>query len=120
MIRSMKFAGIPVRNQDVALDFYTNKLGFSIVTDQPMGPGQRWIELRTPHGEAGLALFTPKGHERRIGEFQNLSFKCDDVERTYRELLDRGVEFETPPTKQPWGTYAIVKDPDGNTFVIAS
>ena len=45
MIRSVKFVSIPVRDQQAALEFYTTKLGFSIVTDQPFGAGgQRWIE----------------------------------------------------------------------------
>src|SRR5262244_3721285 len=80
MIKGLKFAGIPVRDQDKALEFYTKKLGFSVITDQPMGPGQRWIELRPPYGDAGIALFTPEGHETRIGEFQSVSFECDDIE----------------------------------------
>lgn len=119
MIKMLKFAGIPVRNQDAALEFYTKKLGFRVVTDQPMGPGQRWIELCPPHGQTGIALHTPQGHESRIGTFQSLSFKCDDLERTAAELKAAGVEFDTPPTKQPWGSYAIIKDPDGNKFVIS-
>ena len=46
------------RDQDRALDFYVGTLGFVLVTDQPMGPGTRWIEVRPPKGETGLALFT--------------------------------------------------------------
>lgn len=120
MIKMLKFAGIPVRDQDAALEFYTEKLGFRIVTDKPMGGSQRWIELKPPQGETGVALFTPEGHEKRIGEFQSLSFKCDDVEKTYAELTSRGVEFEKPPTRQAWGSFAIFKDPDGNRFVLGS
>lgn len=119
MIKMLKFAGILVRDQDAALEFYTTKLGFLVVTDQPMGMGQRWIGL-PPMGETGMPLFTPEGQEKRIGEFQSLSFRCDDVEKTYAELKAKGVEFAKPPEKQPWGTYAIFKDPDGNTFVMGS
>ena len=59
-------------------------------------------------------------NEQFFGDFQSISFKCDDVEKTHRELAEKGVEFEKPPTKQPWGTFAIVRDPDGNKFLIAS
>ena len=45
MIKAMKFASIPVKDQQRALEFYTRKLGFQVMTDQAMGPGQRWIEL---------------------------------------------------------------------------
>jgi catechol 2,3-dioxygenase-like lactoylglutathione lyase family enzyme len=60
MIRGIKFVGIPVRDQDVSLKFYTEQLGCKVVTDQPFGEGQRWIELLIPGAESGLALFTPK------------------------------------------------------------
>ena len=120
MIKMLKFAGVPVRDQDAALAFWTEKMGFRVVTDQPMGPGQRWIEIKPPQGETGLALFTPEGHEKRIGEFQSLSFRCDDVEREYKDLKAKGVEFDNPPKKESWGTFVIFKDPDGNKFVLGS
>jgi len=82
MIRGVKFVGIPVKNQDAALKFWTEKVGLKIATDQEMGPGQRWIELSVPGAETGLALFTPEGHEDRIGTFQSISFWCDDVVAT--------------------------------------
>src|SRR5712672_4503581 len=80
MIRKMKFSSIPVRDQDRALEFYVSTLGFTLQTDQPMGPGQRWIEVRPPKGESGFALFTPPGHEDRIGGFTGISLECDDVQ----------------------------------------
>jgi catechol 2,3-dioxygenase-like lactoylglutathione lyase family enzyme len=48
MIKAVKFVSIPVRDQDQALAFYTEKLGFQILTDQPFDANQRWIELRIP------------------------------------------------------------------------
>src|SRR5262249_35173695 len=45
MIRGVKFVSIPVTDQDRALKFYTETLGFRLVTDQPFSPEQRWIEL---------------------------------------------------------------------------
>ena len=119
MIRQVKFVSVPVADQQRALDFYTRKLGFSILTDQQMGPGMRWIELAL-NGGSGIALFTPPGHEGRIGSFSGISFEADNVEKTYQELVECGVEFEQPPKKESWGTSAIFKDPDGNTFVLSS
>ncbi len=120
MITQLKFAGIPVGNQQRALAFYTEKLGFEVATDQPMGPGKRWIELRIANSPTRVVLFTPPGHEDRVGTFFNGSFQCDNVEATYRQLSQRGVEFVEAPTQQPWGTFAKFKDPDGNTFVLSS
>jgi catechol 2,3-dioxygenase-like lactoylglutathione lyase family enzyme len=120
MIRGIKLASIPVRNQDTALKFYTEKLGFKVVTDQPMGDTQRWIELMIPGAESCLALFTPEGHENRIGGFQPVTFWCDDVFATAKILKSKGVEFTTDPKAEVWGTMAMFKDPDGNQFVVSS
>ena len=120
MIRQVKFVSIPTRDQDAALAFWTEKMGFKIATDQPMGEGKRWIELIIPGAQTGVVLFTPDGQEDRIGTFFNGSFACDDIDYSYRQLSERGVEFTGPPEKQPWGTYAQFKDPDGNTFVLSS
>jgi predicted enzyme related to lactoylglutathione lyase len=119
MITHIKFVGIPTRDQDRALAFWTEKMGFRVATDSPMG-SQRWIELRIANSETGLVLFTPEGHEDRVGTFHNGAFSCDDVEATYRQLTARGVTFEGEPEKQPWGTFAKFKDPDGNLFVLSS
>ncbi|HVO97994.1 MAG TPA: VOC family protein [Bryobacteraceae bacterium] len=119
MIKSMKFASIPVRDQDAALDFYTKKLGFVVLTDQPFSP-QRWIELGIPGAQTAVVLFTPPGHETRIGTFTGISFLSADVQKTYEEYTSRGVEFVKPPTTEPWGTSAIFRDVDGNQFVLSS
>src|SRR5579871_6947931 len=96
MIKRIKFLGIPVRDQDRALRFYTEKLGFRILTDQEFTEKQRWLELSIPGAETGIVLFTPEGHEDRIGSFFNGSFGCDDVDYTYSRMSANGVEFEGP------------------------
>jgi predicted enzyme related to lactoylglutathione lyase len=120
MITQVKFVSIPVRDQQRALEFFTQKLGFKITTDQPMGPGQRWIELKVARAETGVVLFTPPGHEDRIGSFVPLSFQCDNVQKTFEELREKGVEFAQEPKTEQWGTSAIFKDPDGNSYVLSS
>ena len=118
MIKHIKFVTVPVRDQKRALDFYTDKLGFTIITDQPFGK-QRWIELRIPKAETRVVLFTPEGQEDRVGSFTGVSYHCDDVERTYKELLARGVAFDAPPKKESWGTFVTFKDSEGNSFVLS-
>jgi predicted enzyme related to lactoylglutathione lyase len=120
MISQVKFVSIPTRDQNAALKFYTEKMGFEVSTDQVFDQKQRWIELRIGNSPTRVVLFTPEGHESRIGSFFNGSFACDDVTATYRQLSARGVEFTAPPTKQPWGEFAMFKDPDGNQFVLSS
>ena len=120
MITHVKFVSVPSRDQDRALAFWTGKVGFTLTTDQPFSEKQRWIELSIRDSDTRLVLFTPDGHEDRIGGFFNGAFACDDVEATHRQLTERGVEFESPPQKQPWGTFAMFRDPDGNRFVLSS
>ncbi|MBS0657651.1 MAG: VOC family protein [Verrucomicrobia bacterium] len=120
MITHLKFASIPVRDQNRALDFYTECLGFTIITDQPFDGRQRWIELRIPKAETRVVLFTADEHVERIGTFSGLSFATDDVEQTYAEYTARGVKFKGPPQKQPWGTFAIFEDSEGNSFVLGT
>jgi predicted enzyme related to lactoylglutathione lyase len=120
MIKSIKFTSIPVRDQDKALDFYTKKLGFTVFTDQNFDGKQRWIELSIPGAKTGITLFTPDGHQDRIGTFTGISFECDDVQQTYKELSAKGVEFPMPPKTEHWGTAAVFKDVDGNQFALSS
>lgn len=116
----IKQVAVPVRNQDKSLEFYTQKLGFEVATDAPMGGDQRWIELRMPGHEAKLVLFTRPEWKDRIGTFSNIMFSAEDVEKTCRELEERGVEFVQRPKKESWGTLAVFKDIDGNTFSVGS
>jgi predicted enzyme related to lactoylglutathione lyase len=120
MIKGIKFASIPVTDQDRALEFYTTKLGFRVMTDAPFDGTQRWIELAIPRAETGVVLFTPEEHKKLIGGFMNFTFFTDDVETTAQELKARGVEFVQEPQKADWGTSAIFKDPDGNKFLLSS
>lgn len=116
MITTASTVGIYVSDQDRALDFYANKLGFEKLVDEPMGGGSRWIEVAPRGAETHLVLFTPPGQEDRIGTFSNVVFSCEDIESTHEELRNRGVEFTEEPSEQPWGLWAQFKDQDGNEF----
>ncbi|HEX6323129.1 MAG TPA: VOC family protein [Vicinamibacterales bacterium] len=120
MITAIKFVSVPVHDQDRALAFYTEKLGFTVATDQPFGQQQRWIELKVGRADTHLVLFTPDGHEDRIGTSQPVTFQTSDLQKTYETLSARGVEFTAPPTSQHWGSYATFKDSEGNQFVLST
>ncbi len=121
MIKGIKFVNIPVADQPRALAFYTEKLGFTVATNQPMGPGgARWIELKIAGADTRVSLFTPPGQEDRVGTFVPLSLWADDVQATYETLRARGVEFIAPPKKEPWGTSVVFKDSEGNQLHLGS
>ena len=119
MIRGVKFTSIPVTDQDRALAFYTEKLGFRLLTDQPYNDKQRWIELGISGADTRVVLFRFDDGVQP-GAKMNITFWADDVERTVRELESKGVEFAMKAQQADWGTAAIFKDLDGNTFVISS
>ncbi len=120
MLKGIKFASIPVRDQDRALAFWTERMGCVVATDQPFGGGQRWIELRIPGAETRFVLFTLPGHEDRIGGFQPVTFWTDDIDAAYARMTAAGVETLGPPEKAGWGSAVKFRDPDGNTFVLSS
>jgi predicted enzyme related to lactoylglutathione lyase len=120
MIKKIKFLGIPVADQDRAMRFYTEKLGMTVLTDQPFDDKQRWIELRIPGSDTGVVLFTPEGHENRIGTFINTALSADNIDKTYKELSAKGVEFLGEPKHEGWGSFALMKDSEGNTLCISA
>jgi catechol 2,3-dioxygenase-like lactoylglutathione lyase family enzyme len=119
MIRGVKFASVPVTDQNRALAFYTETLGFRLLTDQPFNDKQRWIELGIAGSDTRIVLFR-FDNGLQPGIQMNVTFWTDDVEATARELKNKGVEFVMDPKKADWGTAAIFKDIDGNSFVLSS
>ena len=115
MITRVKFVSIPVEDQQRALEFYTQKLGFKVATDQSFGEGRRWIELKIGGAETKVVLWPGKA-----GEFGPCAWQSDNVEKTYEELKARGVEFTQEPRGESWGTSAMFRDSEGNTFVLSS
>jgi catechol 2,3-dioxygenase-like lactoylglutathione lyase family enzyme len=130
MITKMSHMTIYVLNQESALDFYTNKLGFKVVKDLPMGPDSRWLTVSPPEQpDIEMVLFPitigkmfPKETANTIielikkGTFGCGVFECSDVYATYEELKAKGVEFTKAPKQEFYGTEALFKDDSGNWF----
>jgi catechol 2,3-dioxygenase-like lactoylglutathione lyase family enzyme len=133
MITKMTHVNIYVLNQDSAYDFYTNKLGFKVKLDVPMGPDTRWLTVTPPEQpELEITLFPMKEGTMftketvstmtdliKKGTFGCGVFTCKDIYATYEELKSKGVEFKKPPTKEFYGTEALFTDDSGNWFSLA-
>ncbi len=119
MITRVGTVAVTVRDQDKALDFYTNALGFEKRSDELMGEGARWITV-APKGAETNVVLEPAGLEDYVGTWANMILECDDIYATYEELNGRGVEFSEKPSEQPWGMWARFKDIDGNEFGLYS
>ena len=120
MIPHVKFVSIPTSDQDRALKFWTEVVGCRVLTDQPFDDTQRWIELRIGSSDTKIVLFMFGEQGPKPGTLFNGALACSNVEQTYQELVARGVDFVTAPRKEPWGTFALFKDPDGNQFMLSS
>jgi catechol 2,3-dioxygenase-like lactoylglutathione lyase family enzyme len=130
MISKLSHVSVFVLDQDSAFDFYINKLGFSVHTDAPMGPGMRWLTVtppEQPHLEIALMaisegmMFTKESADQmrnlvKKGTFGFGVFECRDIYATYEELKAKGVEFKKAPTKEFYGIEALFKDDSGNWF----
>lgn len=119
MIRGVKFASIPVDNQERALAFYVDKLGFRLVADLPFSNEQRWMELGIPGADTRIVLFQ-FGDDMKPGGHSPVTFWTDDVEATVRELKSKGVVIVKEPERAPWGTAAAFQDLDGNRFILST
>jgi predicted enzyme related to lactoylglutathione lyase len=114
MIKRVNFVSVPVQDHDRALAFYTQKVGFKVFTDQTMGQ-MRWIELTIPGSETRVVLH--KNGQAPSDKIPALALVADDVEKTFADLRDKGVQFTQPPKKEHWGEHAIFKDSEGNLVV---
>jgi lactoylglutathione lyase len=109
---------VPVSNQDKALDFYINKLGFEKIGDQPMSPTERWVEVAPPGGETHIVLgLRGLSGGDRTG-FTGFVLHVDNIEETCQTLKERDVTITQEPSNEPWGKWAQFVDLDGNEFGI--
>lgn len=128
MIKGLSHATVYVLDQDAALRFYTEALGFEVRDDVRMDGGFRWITVGSPtQPELRFVLFQVGGsmepevaaHLRALLESGALGvgvLETDDCRKTYAELSGRGVEFLSPPEEQFYGIEAMFRDNSGNTF----
>ncbi|MGW4204045.1 VOC family protein [Streptomyces sp. NPDC004726] len=102
-----------VSDQDAALAFYRDVLGFEVVTDADMGQGARWLEVKPEGAQTSIALSDAAAFGKTPGAGAYLTFAAEDVAATVDQLRQRGADV-SDPTVEPWGTYATVEAPDGH------
>jgi serine phosphatase RsbU (regulator of sigma subunit) len=109
-----------VSDHERSLDFYVNRLGFSVVADVSRTYDGRWVAIAPPDGQAIIALVAPKlGTEkyRSIGRDTQIGFISEDINATYELWQRQGVRFHQPPQQTIFGiTFARFQDIDGNGF----
>jgi len=118
-------ASVFVEDQEKALKFYTETLGFVKKMDVPTGD-YRWLTVTDELGQFELLLEpnvhpAAKAYQKAIfkDNIPATSLMVDDIDKEYERLMAKGVRFVVPPTKMEWGMYAIFDDTCGNLINIA-
>ena len=108
--------GVPVTDQDRALEFYLEKLGFEKRIDTPYGEGERWVEVAPPGAATTIALVrTRKGDPTGIDT--QVRFTTEDAEAGHADLRARGVDADAEVMRYPV-PMVFFRDPDGNRLLI--
>lgn len=110
---------VPVADQDAAIAFYRDKLGFSVAADVPFGDGDRWVEVAPPGGGANIALTRPQG-QYQPGRMTGIALDSSDPRADHAELQAKNVDVD----EEIMGGDGVVpllfffRDQDGNQLMI--
>lgn len=116
-----------VDNQEEALQFYTDILGFKKKIDEPVGEGFRWLTLVSPNQPGGAQLVLEPNGNPIAGDYQQRLFEAnipitmfgvENVQQTYDALTQKGVHFTVEPTTMGSAKMAIFDDTCGNLIQI--
>jgi catechol 2,3-dioxygenase-like lactoylglutathione lyase family enzyme len=91
---------VPVADQDRALEFYLDKLGFEKRADFPYGEGSRWIEVAPPGSTNAIALVPPREGASPGGDETHCAFATEDIDADHATLRARGVEIDTEVARE--------------------
>jgi predicted enzyme related to lactoylglutathione lyase len=123
----IKVIGIPVQDQEIALQFYTEKLGFIKKHDVPLSENNRWVTIVSKEEQFGPEIllepspnhFEPaKTYQKALFEagIPYTQFNVDDLEKEYNRLINLGVEFSMKPTEMGTVKIAVLNDTCGNNI----
>jgi catechol 2,3-dioxygenase-like lactoylglutathione lyase family enzyme len=109
---------IPVSDQDKALEFYTETLGFEKRADIPFGEDDRWLEVAPAGSGAAIAIMPPRPGETPHNDQACIVFTTDDLDADHAALKERGVDVEEPMGGEgPVPRMFFFRDLDGNMLL---
>lgn len=124
MIQSIVHIALVVKDYDEAIDFYTNKLHFTLVEDTYQEEqDKRWVVVEPPGSNGTTILLARASKPEQIDFIGNQSggrvflfLGTDDFWRDYEEMVAKEIEFVREPKEQAYGTVAVFKDLYGNLW----
>lgn len=110
---------VPSADQDKAIEFYVDTLGFEKRTDVPFGGKYRWVEVYPPSGTTGIALAPPREGDPTAVD-TGISLTTRDIDATHASLGASGVDVDAEVSRMgdPVPPMFWFRDPEGNTLMI--
>ena len=111
---------VTVADTDRAIDFYTGKLGFEKVVDEPMGPDMRWVEVAVSGAETTIALAPPPQGQEAGGSQTGIILDTSDVDAAHAALKEAGVDVDAEVSRMgdPVPPLFWLRDPDNNSLMV--
>ena len=111
---------IPVSDQDAAIAFYTDKLGFTVAADIPFGDGNRWVEVAPAGAETPIAICPPGPSTTAGGKETGISLQTDDIDGYHAQLKERGVDVDAEISRFGDNVPPLfwLRDPEGNVLMV--
>lgn len=122
MINKIGKITLYVNNQEEAKEFWTNKMGFVVKLEQPMGPNMKWLEVG-PSAEEFTSFVL---YEKQLMKSQNpeanvshpnIILSTSDIQSTYDEMKAKGIKVEELMI-MPYGKMFVFKDQDNNDYLV--
>jgi predicted enzyme related to lactoylglutathione lyase len=110
---------VPVKDQDHAIAFYPEKLGFELRADVPFGGSERWVEVAPAGAATTLALVSPREGDP-TGIETRIALSTNDIDADHADLLTRGVDVDAEVMRMgdPVPPMFWFRDPEGNSLLI--
>jgi catechol 2,3-dioxygenase-like lactoylglutathione lyase family enzyme len=111
---------VPVTDQERALEFYVQKLGFEKRSDTPFGSGDRWIEVAPADAVTTIAIPLPPAGQQAGGAQTGIALQTKDIDADHADLKARGVDVDAEVSRMgdPVPPMFWFRDPDGNTLML--
>lgn len=123
MTQKIATIALVVADYDEAIEFYRDKLGFSLVADTPLGPGKRWVLVAPPGGNGARLLLAKADGAEQLAAIGNqtggrvmLFLETEDFAGDFARMSEKGVTFLEAPRHEPYGSVAVFADLYGNKW----
>jgi catechol 2,3-dioxygenase-like lactoylglutathione lyase family enzyme len=111
---------VPVADQDKAIEFYVDKLGFEKRADVPFAGSYRWVEVAPQGAETTIALAPPPEGKEAGNRETGIALQTTDIEGIYADLKERGVDVDAEISRMgdPVPPMFWLRDPEGNSLLV--